>query len=320
MSLALPKKKLVLTAILVTLLLLSIVPQPRQIFFEGHIFQKADGAAAEYVNSSLKRATTAYAIARAFNATVSVFRESALQIEPAGIGVTVAAGAALDPINDLVERFSWIMLASMTSLGIQALLIKIVPFISVNILLPMALLSLLAGLWLPRNGSFNFTRIGRVLLFTLILLRFSIPIMSSLNNAAYVAFLEAKQNESIEAIGQSTEEMESLQQEISAVETAQAEGADEDAGWYERTKKSLDSVINQGKNLLDIKAKIEFVKESFTRLIDHIVSLIVVFVVNTIFLPILFLWGLLRIGRIFISRGFGVTAEELFINKVQGEK
>jgi hypothetical protein len=112
-------KKALWTAILLLLLFFSISSQPRNIIFEGHLFEGVDSAATEYVDDGLKRAASAFARARTFNAIVSVFRESALQVEPGGIGVTIAAGAALDPINDLVERFSWVMLASMTSLGIQ---------------------------------------------------------------------------------------------------------------------------------------------------------------------------------------------------------
>jgi len=85
-------------------------------------------------------------LARGFNAVVSVFQESEVQLEPAGVGVSLALGQALDPINDLVERFSWVMLASLTSLGIQKFLIEITPFLSIQILLLLALCALLAGL------------------------------------------------------------------------------------------------------------------------------------------------------------------------------
>ena len=309
-------RKILWTIILVIFLALSIVPQPRHIIFEGHIFLTVDNAAADYVDDSLKRAASAFAIARTFNAIVSVFRESAIQAEPGGIGATIAAGAALDPINDLVERFSWVMLASMTSLGIQAFLIKIVPFISVQILLPLALLSLLAGLWISKIISFNFTKIGKILLFSFILLRFSVPAMAYLNNLAYVGFLENKEKESIEVIGQTTEKLEDQQTDTPAAEMTKSKENEEDQGWLTKTKKSLGAAVDLGKEALDIKGKIEFVKNVSTELIDHIVNLIVIFVVNTIFLPILFLWGLFRIGRLFISRGFGMAFEEWFLRKV----
>ena len=42
---------------------------------------------------------------------------------PAGVGVTLSIGELLDPFNDMVERFSWVMLLTSVSLGIQKILL-----------------------------------------------------------------------------------------------------------------------------------------------------------------------------------------------------
>ncbi|MBW2512539.1 MAG: hypothetical protein JRE01_11000, partial [Deltaproteobacteria bacterium] len=104
---------------MIALLVLTIIPATRTPLFERHFFQTVDTRASAYIDQSLMNAGAAFLLARGFNAVVSVFQESELQLEPAGVGVSLALGQALDPINDLVERFSWVMLASLTSLGIQ---------------------------------------------------------------------------------------------------------------------------------------------------------------------------------------------------------
>ena len=48
----------------------------------------------------------------------------------------------------------------------------------------------------------------------------------------------------------------------------------------------------------DFKKRFEELKEVAGRTIEHIVKLIVVFVLQTLVLPVLLLWMLLRLGRI----------------------
>lgn len=47
------------------------------------------------------------------------------------------------------------------------------------------------------------------------------------------------------------------------------------------------------------------IQQAALQLIDKVVDLIVVFVLSTIVLPLLFLWGLLRLGRLLPGSGSG---------------
>ncbi|WP_303721026.1 hypothetical protein [Malonomonas rubra] len=311
-----PLKKILLSSLIIVLCIFTIEDGPRNFIFEGHIFKVIDNKATIYVNSGLKRATTAFAIARTFNAIVSVFRESDLQIEPGGIGVSVAAGAALDPINDLVERFSWVMLASMTSLGIQNVLIQITPFLSIQIILMLALLSFLVGLWLSKPSPINFIRIGRVLIVVAILLRLAVPTMAFLNNQVYVTFLGKTQDDSVKALQKTVGRLKEQDLSESTTQTAQAEEDNKEGGWIESVQKFAHSVKDQAKKIADVKAKVEIIENAASGLIKHIVDLIVVFVLNTIILPLLFLWGMLKFGRLLVSRGFAEPIEDWFSSKI----
>ena len=76
-----------------------------------------DNSGRTYTEDGIKRALATYAIARGLNGVISVAQGTEVAVEPVGVGVTFTPGQILDPINDLIERFSWIVLASSVSLG-----------------------------------------------------------------------------------------------------------------------------------------------------------------------------------------------------------
>ena len=61
----------------------------------------------DYINGSLKQALVTYGVARVVNAFISVLQTAPIL----GLGV----GEALDPINDLVERFAVVMQVQLLS-------------------------------------------------------------------------------------------------------------------------------------------------------------------------------------------------------------
>lgn len=109
---ATPNKRLPLT---ILLLLSSIALY----FLSGIKLPVLDTNADGYFEESIKGATLAYASVRGVNAVVSVLKESEIEVSPAGVGVNIAAGQILDPIDDMTERLSDVMVASIVSLGIQ---------------------------------------------------------------------------------------------------------------------------------------------------------------------------------------------------------
>ena len=133
------KMKFLKSGILLILVSLLLVPPFYQTVFESRIFKSADELGVEYVDDAFNRALVSFALARTTNAIISVIQDSEIDIAPAGIGVTIAIGEALDPINDMIERFSWVMLVSLVSLGMQKMLIEISPWISFKLLLLPAL-------------------------------------------------------------------------------------------------------------------------------------------------------------------------------------
>ncbi len=71
----------------------------------------------------LKVTLSVFAIARGLNAILSVAQGTELSIEPMGVGLTLTPGQILDPLNDLIEQFSNVLLIASASLGIQQIIV-----------------------------------------------------------------------------------------------------------------------------------------------------------------------------------------------------
>ena len=68
----------------------------------------------DLVDKSFTESVVVFGSAKALNAVISLAQGTELDLP----FVTVAIGEVLDLINDLIEQFSFVMLASMVSLGI----------------------------------------------------------------------------------------------------------------------------------------------------------------------------------------------------------
>ena len=88
-----------------------------------------------------QRAFITFALARSLNGVISAVQGTELALQPAGVGVTLTPGQILDPVNDLVERFSWIMLGATLSLGIQQVLLDVGQWWALRVLVAVL------GLW-----------------------------------------------------------------------------------------------------------------------------------------------------------------------------
>jgi hypothetical protein len=312
------ERKIIWTVLLIALLSLTLLPAPRRMVFENPVMVGIDSKATEYVDAGLARAGAAFVLARTINAIISVFQESELQLEPGGIGVSFAAGEVLDPINDMVERFSWVMLASLTSLGIQKVLIQVGTWFSISIVLSLGLLFLLAGLWVENRMPVNLRRAGGTLILLAVLIRFAVPVMAFLNNQVYESVLKKTHDDASVLIEKDIDELKKLYPSdmavLNQIESQQDEQKEE--SWLSKANDLVGYTINQGKNLLDLKSKYEAIKNIVSGMFSYLVDLIVVFVINTILLPLIFLWGFLKLSRLFVGRNFGGNIEAFFKNKV----
>lgn len=237
-----------------------------------------DAAATEQVDAGLKRALASFAAARALNAAISVAQGTEVAIQPAGVGVTFAPGQVLDPVNDLVEQFSTLMLAASVSFGVQRALIAVGGFWAVSLLLTLVALAWAGLQWRGRVPPVWL----RQILLGLVLIRFAVPAVALVSEAGFRLFLAEDYAAGQARIELSTEQFSSL-----------GEAGDPtrpDEGVVERMKRWWSQTS-------DIGQRFEEMKQVAARTVEHIIRLIVVFMLQTLVLPLLLLWGLLRLGR-----------------------
>ncbi len=223
-----------------------------------------DKAGRTVVDNAFNQALVVFGTAKALNAVISVVQGT--EVGPPG--VTLAVGEVLDPVNDLIERFSWIMLASITSLGIQTIFMNIVTDAFFNYLL--LFLVIAYNLWL----FFRFTRDdkSRTLFFKItvimVFLRFSVPLMAIANDLVYTQFVQPEYN------------IVELDRGVTAI-------ADD----IEQFKKSSYSVFSTSY----YTEQVERYKAEANAAGDRIVRLIIAFVFQTVVFPLLFLFLLYKL-------------------------
>jgi len=106
-----------------------------------------DNSSQSQLDSALTRAMIGFGLARTLNGVISVAQGTEFAVQPAGVGVNFSPGEILDPVNDLVERFSWVMLLATSSLGVQKILLEVSSWMGISLLLGGAGLFFLANDW-----------------------------------------------------------------------------------------------------------------------------------------------------------------------------
>lgn len=283
--------RIAVTALMGLLLLAVFVPPVTRTVFESGPFAVADAAGEAYVDAAFKRALVAFALARTANAVISVIQGSEVDVAPAGIGVTLALGEALDPLNDMIERFSWVMLFSLVSLGIQKLLLEIVPWFSLTLVLAPALVLLVFGVWWPTELRRLALNLGWRLLLLAMVLRFCIPLTAWLNDSLYEQFLAQHYTAAVGDFEQGNAMLERLGGSAAA-------GAGQEQGGF------WGQLRDAARNLPDVselQQQIETLKSRFGAMVEQLLTMIAVFLLSAVLLPLAFLWLMLRLSRKLLS-------------------
>jgi hypothetical protein len=155
---------------------------------------KLDEVGEKYTKEGLTRALITYGVARGMNGAISVLQGTEVAVEPVGVGFTFAPGQILDPVNDLIERFSWIVMASGTSLGIQRMLIQMTGGFWFSVLVSAMLMTSLVYLWRGSRGNKTAGGIIFRAAMALLLVRLTIPVIAVINEGIYMAFLQPQTN------------------------------------------------------------------------------------------------------------------------------
>ncbi|MCU0925889.1 MAG: hypothetical protein MUF44_07565 [Hydrogenophaga sp.] len=220
-------------------------------------YQPLDQLALAHSEAGLQRSLTAFAAARGLNAVISVIQGTEVT-GGAFVNVTLALGQVLDPVNDLVEQFSRLMLAVSVVYGMQLTLMQMGAAWLVSALLTVLLLWW-AGLQLGRGGAPHW--LGRLIL-ALLLVRFVFPVVAITSELSHRAFMADRYAASQQAIESATADLGAL-----------GTGAGAGTPWWDLRDK--------------LGERIEALKADAERVVSHVIDLMVLFLLQTVVLPLL---------------------------------
>lgn len=238
----------------------------------------------QYTDASFKRALVTFGIARGLNGVISVAQGTEVAMEPAGVGVIFAPGQILDPVNDLVERFSWVMLASATSLGIQGLSLKMFSSMGFSVMVAVVVVIAIGLAWwsgVARRWHRRFARAAVLLL----VIRFLIPALAICSEGFYQLFLASEYDTSSTYLSQTRETLGRLNEDKGGEPSTT-----DDLSWYESLRRDWQSTMSA----MDVDKHVADLQEAVAHLTEHTINLIVVFTVQTILFPLFFLWLTVR--------------------------
>lgn len=246
-----------------------------------------DRSAESNYQNAFKRALVTFALARTLNGVISVAQGTELALQPGGVGITLTPGEILDPLNDLVERFSWVMLAASTSLGAQHVLLNISHWWGLRLLVVM-MAGILVLMHLTGRGRAQLRPVLTQVFLVVLFLRFAVPLVMLANDAIYTVFLHPEYEAATATIRLASDELEEF-----------------NAGQVEEKidESLLGAVARVFDNTLDqirIRERMQLLRERSAAIVEHLIQLIVVFLLQTIVLPLLFLWLVIKAFKLLI--------------------
>ena len=249
------------------------------------LLQGTDEVGQSYIDSAFKRALLAFAIARGLNGVISVAQGTEIAIQPAGVGVNFTPGEILDPINDLVERFSWIMMLATSSLGIQKVLLSMSAWQGLMVVIVLCAALLLCARLIRSLAPWR-PVLKRLFLFVLIL-RFMMPAISIANDWVYRTFLEADYISASASLDEAREAIGDI--------NARVIPSDDDLpdGILDRARRAYQQALDQ----VDIEKRLDEYRQAAETISENTIRLVVVFLMQTLVFPLMFLYIVFGIAR-----------------------
>jgi hypothetical protein len=244
------------------------------------------------VDLGLKRALVTFASARALSGLLSVVQAAQVDIQPAGIGVTLSPGQVLAPVNEVVKNFADLMLMVCVAFGIQKFLISISDYWLISASLTVAALTWTGFHLFQRNVPRFVSR----LLVIMLMLRFAAPLAMLGTDVIFQEYLISDFVAAQKAIEKTTKEASN----DSTLEPPPAANP----GWMPKIPNWLPSMS-------EVKAQYVKMKEGIDQSTEHIIKLIVIFLLQTMFMPLLMTWFLFGLAK----ANFGHRADPLASRK-----
>ena len=240
---------LTLLVVLALLTILTLLPVTRE-------------ATAARLEAASTRALAAFAVARGLNAVISVVQETEVGFS-LGVNITAEPGQALDPLNDLVERFSLAALAAAAILGALRLATDLFAWPAVPVALWVWMLGTLAlARWWPGAPA---RALNRALAAVLTAWGFVLLTPLAINFVHQAPPIEARYQAATQAMEQSRERIAALAAERGIPSRA------------------------------DLQRWVDELSALAGSLTDELLTQLSVFLLETLAVPLIVFWILLRV-------------------------
>ena len=247
-----------------------------------------DESAVKTLDESIQRAFISFGLAKGLNGIISLLQGTELSIAPAGIGLNLSVGEILDPFNDMVERFSWVMLASTISLGIQKILLVFSSNLIVKIGIVLSGVFSIVLLWIKNNALAKFSDIFiKIFLIFLILRFFAVGFIYS-SDFIYQTTLKNEYKESTTGIEKTKVYLDDFKEQNQQNAIKNQKEDNSLTSFFTKKYNDIKQSINIEKRFSQLQQKIDSAYK-------NIINIITIFVFQTIFFPLLFLWLLIGI-------------------------
>jgi hypothetical protein len=220
-----------------------------------------DTISGNYVSASLLDAGIIYATARGINALVSALQGTELDMWL----VTFSVGELLDPVNDMIERFSGVMTVAIASLVIQQLLLVIVSDATFSIALTVVGATAVIALFVGKLAGHKL--LLKVFLIVA-LLRFSLALVIVANLWVDQVFLP---------------DSGAVEYRVMQDFRAELEGVDQ-------------MVRGEGERSA-LASQFELLQQKIDRFVDSSLQLMGALLLKAVIIPLIFLYAVLCLGR-----------------------
>lgn len=181
------------------------------------------------------------------------------------------------------------MLISTTSLGVQSLLLRASAWQVMTALLLLFLVLRLVTVFAPERIHPTVQRVVVVGTSLLLIGRFAMPVYALGTSIVFERYLQPSQTEAVAALGETSGDVREIEQLATP---------EPDAGLVGRVSSWFTNAVER----MDVSERIEAFRDRVSAAVEHLLNLLVIFFLQTVLLPIGFLWMLPKLGRMMMTR------------------
>jgi len=168
-----------------------------------------------------------------------------------------------------------------------------------KVLVCLSMCIILIGLWIPYISSINLLSAGYKILIIAVVIRFCIPAVALVSEKVYDLFLKDTYIESTKSLGE-------IKSKIKYPDLGDNKSQTIDPGFWE----NFLSKYKELKESINIKQRLSLLSDTVSNSVKYIINLIVVFVIQTVLLPLIVIWALIKLTKYLFNAGITKSIDQ----------